>query len=56
MTVNGLPVQRACRAVGLNRATYYRPLVDLGTAGCASHRGPHDPGGGQGSVGVLEML
>jgi hypothetical protein len=28
VTVNGLPVQRARRAVGLNRATYYRPLVD----------------------------
>ena len=28
MTVNGLPVQRACRAVGVNRATYDRPLVD----------------------------
>lgn len=26
--VNGLPVQRACRAVGLGRATYYRPRVD----------------------------
>lgn len=26
--VTGLPVQRACRAVGLGRATYYRPLVD----------------------------
>jgi putative transposase len=25
---SGLPVQRACRAVGLGRATYYRPLVD----------------------------
>ncbi len=24
----GLPVQRACAAVGLGRATYYRPLVD----------------------------
>ena len=28
VTVNGLPIQRACRAVGLNRTTYYRPLVD----------------------------
>ena len=28
VTVTGLPVQRACRAVGLSRATYYRPLVD----------------------------
>ena len=28
MTVHGLPVQRACRAVGLGRATYYRPLMD----------------------------
>ncbi len=25
---SNLPVQRACRAVGLGRATYYRPLVD----------------------------
>lgn len=24
----GLPVQRACQAVGLGRATYDRPLVD----------------------------
>lgn len=24
----GRPIQRACRAVGLGRATYYRPLVD----------------------------
>ena len=24
----GLPVQRACQAVGLSRATYYRPVVD----------------------------
>jgi putative transposase len=28
VTVSGLPVQRACQAVGLGRATYYRPLVD----------------------------
>ncbi len=28
MTVHGLPVQRACRAVGVGRATYYRPLMD----------------------------
>ena len=28
VTVHGLPVQRACRAVGLGRATYYRPLLD----------------------------
>ena len=28
VTVHGLPVQRACRAVGLGRATYYRRLVD----------------------------
>lgn len=26
--VTGLPVQRACRAVGLGRATYYRPRID----------------------------
>jgi len=24
----GLPIQRACQAVGLSRATFYRPLVD----------------------------
>ena len=24
----GLPIQRACQAIGLGRATYYRPLVD----------------------------
>ncbi len=28
VTVHGLPVQRACGAVGLGRATYDRPLVD----------------------------
>jgi putative transposase len=28
VTQGGLPVQRACQAVGLSRATYYRPLVD----------------------------
>jgi putative transposase len=28
LTQSGLPIQRACRAVGLGRATYYRPLVD----------------------------
>lgn len=28
VTVQGLPVQRACQAVGMSRATYYRPLVD----------------------------
>jgi putative transposase len=28
VTVNGLPVQRACHVVGLGRATYYRPLVE----------------------------
>jgi putative transposase len=28
VTVHGLPVQRACRAVRLGWATYYRPLVD----------------------------
>lgn len=26
--MNGLPVQRACAAIGVGRATYYRPLVD----------------------------
>lgn len=26
--VTGVPVQRACRAAGIGRATYYRPLVD----------------------------
>ena len=25
VTVMGLSVQRACRAVGMGRATYYRP-------------------------------
>ena len=24
----GLPIQRACQAVGLSRATYYRPVVN----------------------------
>ena len=28
VTQGGLPVQRACQAVGLSRATYYRSLVD----------------------------
>ena len=28
MTQRGLPVQRACQAVGLGRATYYRPIVN----------------------------
>ena len=28
VTVNGLPVQRACRAVGMSRAMYDRPLLD----------------------------
>ena len=28
VTVNDLPVQRACRAVGMGRATYYRPRID----------------------------
>lgn len=28
MTEGGLPVQRACQAVGLGRATYYRPVVN----------------------------
>ena len=28
VTVSGLPVQQACRAVGLGWATYYRLLVD----------------------------
>ncbi len=28
MTINGFPVQRACRAVGRGWASYYRPLVD----------------------------
>ena len=27
VTVSGLPVQRACQAVGRSRAAYYRPLV-----------------------------
>ena len=27
VTVSGLPVERACQAVGRSRATYYRPLV-----------------------------
>ena len=33
--VNGLPVQRACQAVGLSRATYYRPVIKR-----AQHDGP----------------
>ena len=28
VVVNGLLVQRACQAVGLGRATYYRPLIE----------------------------
>jgi putative transposase len=28
VTVGGLPIRRACAAVGLGRATYYRPRVD----------------------------
>ena len=28
VTASGLPVRRACQAVGLGRATYYRPVVD----------------------------
>jgi putative transposase len=28
VTGHGLPVQRACQAVGVGRATYDRPLVD----------------------------
>jgi putative transposase len=28
LVTRGLPVQWACQAVGLSRATYYRPLVD----------------------------
>ena len=28
VTVNGPPVQRACRVVSMGRATYYRPLMD----------------------------
>lgn len=28
VTVHGLPVQRACRAVGLAPATHYRPLMN----------------------------
>ena len=28
VTARGLPVRRACQAVGLGRATYYRPVVD----------------------------
>jgi putative transposase len=28
VTQGGLPVQRACQAVGLSRATYYRPVVN----------------------------
>ncbi|MDP1768759.1 MAG: hypothetical protein Q8L74_08140 [Nitrospirota bacterium] len=27
VTQGGLPIQRACQAVGLSRATYYRPVV-----------------------------
>jgi hypothetical protein len=28
VTGHGLPVQRACQAVGLGRATYYRPMTN----------------------------
>lgn len=28
VTASGLPVRQACQAVGLGRATYYRPGVD----------------------------
>ena len=28
VTEGGLPVQRACQAIGLSRATYYRPVIN----------------------------
>jgi putative transposase len=51
----GLPVQRACQAVGLSRATYYRPLVDWARRNAAviealTTLGTHEP-----PLGVLEI-
>lgn len=51
MTEGGLPVQRACQAVGLGRATYYRPVVnwaqrDAPVIEALSTRGATQPRGG----------
>ena len=56
VTVNGLPVQRACRAVGIASSHLLSAARGLGAAGCASDRGVDHACGGQESVGVLEML
>jgi hypothetical protein len=38
-----LPVQRACREVGIGRVTYYRRRVGYGAPGCADERRRHAP-------------
>jgi len=37
-----LPVQQACQAIGLGRASTCRPLIDSARAGCAGNCRAHD--------------
>ena len=56
VTVSGLPVQRACRVVGMGRATYYRPLVAWARRDAPVIAALTTLRGGQESLGLLEVL
>ena len=56
VTVNGLPVQRACGAVGLGRVDVLPRRAQFTRGRFAGDGRAHNPHYGQESLGLLEVL